>query len=141
LYTVLVEGDDMTEPIADAARGILDGHIMLSRALAQKGHYPAIDVLDSISRVADEVCDAAHVGARRALVKMLAAYRESEDLIQIGAYARGSNPETDAAIEFVPRINEILRQGSGDRVVFQQSRDLAVRLAGEIAQRLQMRRG
>jgi flagellum-specific ATP synthase len=140
LYTVLVEGDDMTEPIADAARGILDGHIMLSRALAQKGHYPAIDVLDSISRVADEVCDAAHVGARRALVKMLAAYRESEDLIQIGAYARGSNPETDAAIEFVPRINEILRQGSGDRVVFQQSRDLAVRLAGEIAQRLQMRR-
>ncbi|MFT3686206.1 MAG: FliI/YscN family ATPase [Phycisphaerales bacterium] len=110
LYTVLVEGDDMTEPVADAARGILDGHIILSRSLAQKGHYPAIDVLDSVSRVADDVTDATHQAARRQLVKLLALYREVEDLVQIGAYAKGSNAETDLAIGYQGRINDLLRQ-------------------------------
>ena len=110
LYTVLVEGDDMTEPVADAARGILDGHIILSRSLAQKGHYPAIDVLDSVSRVADDVTDATHQAARRQLIRLLALYREVEDLVQIGAYAKGSSAETDLAISFQGRINDLLKQ-------------------------------
>ena len=88
LYTILVEGDDMTEPIADAARGILDGHLILSRRLAHRGHYPAIDVLDSVSRVADDVSDAELISARRTLARLLALYTDVEDLVQIGAYAR-----------------------------------------------------
>src|SRR5690606_17694614 len=108
LYTILVEGDDMTEPIADAARGILDGHIILSRRLAQRAHYPAIDVLDSVSRVADDVCDLAHIEARRQIVRLMAVYRDVEDLVQIGAYAPGSNPEADVAIEYRARIVELL---------------------------------
>src|SRR4029079_12739795 len=84
LSSILVEGDDMTEPVADAARGILDGHIILSRLLAQRNHYPAVDVLDSVSRVADEVSDQAHIAARRQVVKMMAAYKKIEDLVQIG---------------------------------------------------------
>jgi FliI/YscN family ATPase len=119
LYAVLVEGDDMTEPVSDAARGILDGHIILSRALAQKNHYPAIDVLDSVSRVADEVSKPAHIAARRQVVKLLAAYRKVEDLVQIGAYAKGSSPESDAAISFHPRILEILQQGPAEREGFE----------------------
>lgn len=115
LYTVLVEGDDMTEPIADAARGILDGHIILSRRLAQKGHFPAVDVLDSVSRVAGDITDERCGAARRQILRMLAAYRDVEDLIQIGAYARGAKPESDVAIEFNPAINDILRQGAQDR--------------------------
>lgn len=111
LYSVLVEGDDMTEPIADAARGILDGHIMLSRLLAQRGHYPAIDVLDSISRIADDVCDQAHVHARRQFVRLLGAYKQVEDLVQIGAYAKGSSPEADVAIRYRQSILDILQQG------------------------------
>lgn len=110
LYTVLVDGDDMTEPVADAARGILDGHLVLSRKLAQRGHYPAIDVLDSISRVLDDVTDRAHQDARRQVIRLLAAYREVEELVQIGAYAAGSNPEADVAIELRPRILAILQQ-------------------------------
>lgn len=110
LYTVLVEGDDMTEPIADAARGILDGHIMLSRKLAQKAHYPAIDVLDSVSRVADEITDAQHSQDRRHIMRLLALHREVEELVQIGAYVRGSSPETDIAIDAHRRICEYLRQ-------------------------------
>jgi len=140
LYTVLVEGDDMTEPVADAARGILDGHVILSRTLAQRGHYPAIDVLDSISRVADEVCDPAHIGARRTMVRVLASYRKSEDLIQIGAYARGSDSETDLAIDYTPRINEIMRQTSAENEAFSASRERMVRLALDINSRAQAQR-
>jgi flagellum-specific ATP synthase len=110
LYTVLVEGDDMTEPVADAARGILDGHMILSRDLAQRGHYPAIDVLDSVSRVQGDVTDDAHRAARRQVLRWLALFREVEDLVQIGAYAKGSNPETDQALTMVARINDLLRQ-------------------------------
>ncbi|MFZ4749291.1 MAG: FliI/YscN family ATPase [Phycisphaerales bacterium] len=117
-YTVLVEGDDMTEPIADAAKGILDGHIVLSRKLAERVHYPAIDVLSSISRVADQVSDPNHLAARRHLGRLLGAYREAEELIQIGAYAKGSNPDVDAAIALRPAIDAFLKQRSDERAEF-----------------------
>jgi len=131
LYAILVEGDDMTEPVADAARGILDGHVILSRRLAQKGHYPAIDVLDSISRVADDVCDPHHVAARRQVVRMLAAFRDVEELVQIGAYARGSGAESDTAIEFAPRIDELLCQERDESEPFDQSRSRMLKVAVE----------
>lgn len=115
LYTVLVEGDDMTEPVADAARGILDGHIVLSRKLAERVHFPAIDILGSISRVADQISDANHLAARRHVSRLLAAYREAEELIQIGAYAKGSSPDVDAAIAMRPAIDAFLKQGSHER--------------------------
>jgi flagellum-specific ATP synthase len=111
LYAVLVEGDDMTEPIADACRAILDGHIVLSRALAAANHYPAIDVLDSISRVMPDVTDAAHQSAAAAVRNMLATYKEAEDLINIGAYVGGSNPRIDLAISKIESIRHFLRQG------------------------------
>lgn len=130
LYTVLVEGDDMTEPVADAARGILDGHIILSRSLAQKGHYPAIDVLDSVSRVADDVTDAVHQAARRQLVRLLALYREVEDLVQIGAYAKGSSAETDLAIHYQQRINDLLKQDRTSEK-FEEAKAKMVKLALE----------
>lgn len=117
-YTVLVEGDDMTEPIADAAKGILDGHILLSRRIAERAHYPAIDILASISRVADQVSDQNHLNARRHLSRMLAAYREAEELIQIGAYAKGSNPDVDAAITLKPAIEAFLRQDTRERAEY-----------------------
>ena len=127
----------MTEPVADAARGILDGHVILSRKLAQRGHYPAIDVLDSISRVADEVCDPHQVQARRQMIRLLAAYREAEDLIQIGAYARGSNPTTDVAIRYHDRMIELLQQGSKEIEPFDRSRQRMITLAIEAGADLQ----
>ncbi len=111
LYTILVEGDDMTEPVADAARGILDGHVILSRKLAQKGHFPAVDVLDSVSRVADDIAAPEHIEARRRVLRMLAVHKDVEELVQIGAYAKGSNPEADIAITLMPEALELLRQG------------------------------
>ncbi len=137
IYTILVEGDDMTEPIADAARGVLDGHLILSRDLARKGHYPAIDPLDSISRVATEVTSAAHVAARAMIQRMLAAYRDVQDLVQIGAYARGSNPTADVAIHFKDRIDELLQQGAGEEEPFDQSSARLITLATEIGAVLQ----
>jgi flagellum-specific ATP synthase len=134
LYTILVEGDDMTEPVADAARGILDGHVMLSRKLAQKAHFPAIDVLDSVSRVADDVASSEHMSARRQVSKLLATYREVEDLVNIGAYARGSNPEADVAIEYQRAINDILRQGKDDKLTSEQGMQLFLKLASESAE-------
>lgn len=129
LYTILVEGDDMTEPVSDAARGILDGHVILSRKLAQKAHYPAIDVLDSVSRVADDVTDPSHQAARRQILRLMAVYREVEDLVQIGAYARGSNPDADVAIELHPLINDLLRQHAADTPTFDQSKASLLKLA------------
>lgn len=129
LYTVLVEGDDMTEPVADAARGILDGHIILSRALAQRNHYPAVDVLDSVSRVADEVSDQAHIAARRQVVRLMAAYKKIEDLVQIGAYAKGSSVESDVAIALQPRILELLQQGNSEREAFEAGKAKLLKLA------------
>lgn len=134
LYTILVEGDDMTEPVSDAARGILDGHVILSRKLAQKGHFPAIDVLDSVSRVADAVTPPEHAAARREVVRMVAAYRDVEDLVQIGAYARGSNPDADAAIEMQGQIISLLRQSGDDSETFEQSRARLLRLGKDITE-------
>lgn len=109
-FTVLVEGDDMNEPIADAVRGILDGHIVLSRQLGASGHYPAIDILSSISRVAGDVSTPEHRTAARKVREALSVYRQSEDLIQLGAYVSGSNTKLDASIRARDRITQFLRQ-------------------------------
>jgi flagellum-specific ATP synthase len=114
MYSVLVEGEDMAEPIADACRGTLDGHIQLDRSLAEQGHYPAIDVPSSISRVATDVTDSHHRAARQEVLKLISAYRRVEDLVNIGAYAAGSNPEFDLAIAAKPVIDRLLTQGSGE---------------------------
>jgi len=110
LYTVLVDGDDMNEPIADAVRGILDGHIVLSRRLAAKGYYPAIDVLESVSRVMPAVVDNDHVVLARKIKELLAVYNEAEDLIVIGAYIPGTDARIDEAIEKVDAIKDFLTQ-------------------------------
>jgi flagellum-specific ATP synthase len=116
LYTVLVEGDDTNEPIADAARSILDGHIVLSRELAMQNHYPAIDVLRSISRVMDDVVDASQRRNAGRLKETLATFRKAEDLINIGAYVAGSSSKIDYAIKMIDRINAYLRQDVGEAV-------------------------
>ncbi|MEA3402280.1 MAG: FliI/YscN family ATPase [Armatimonadota bacterium] len=110
LYAILVEGDDMTEPVADAARGILDGHIVLSRELANQGHYPAVDVLQSVSRLMDAVVDEEHQRHARTLCENMAVYAEHEDLITLGAYEAGSDPAVDRAIALRPQILRFLRQ-------------------------------
>ena len=110
LYTVLVEGDDLAEPISDVARATLDGHIILSRDLADRGHFPAIDMLSSVSRVMRHVIDKNQYGLSRKMKEHIAAYREVEDLINIGAYQRGTNPRADAAIERMEAINDFLTQ-------------------------------
>jgi flagellum-specific ATP synthase len=121
LYTVLVEGDDMTEPVADAVRSILDGHIVLSRRLASAGHYPAVDVLESVSRVMPVITTPEHQKAVHRLVDMMATYREAEDLVNIGAYVKGSNPRIDEALKNWDRIREFLRQGSDEKEDFDRS--------------------
>lgn len=110
-YTVLVEGDDMTEPIADAVRSITDGHIWLSRSLAQRAHYPAVDVLQSVSRVMIDVTDDEHRRSAHEVQRLLAVYRDIEDLVNIGAYVPGANPENDLAVRSQGLINAFLRQG------------------------------
>jgi len=110
IYTVLVEGDDMNEPIADAVRGILDGHVVLSRALATANHFPAIDVLESVSRVINEVCLPEEIEVVAKARDLLATYRKSEDLISIGAYVSGHNPKLDSAVLKNPGIVDFLRQ-------------------------------
>jgi flagellum-specific ATP synthase len=121
LYTVLVEGDDMNEPIADAARSILDGHIVLTRELADRNHYPAIDVLKSISRVMEDIASLQHKHNSGSLKELLATYRKAEDLINIGAYVSGSNPAIDRSIEKIERITRFLRQDITESVGFEQS--------------------
>ena len=113
ILTVLVDGDDMNEPIADAARSILDGHIVLDRKVAHKGHFPAIDILASASRLFTEVAAAEHQTDAVSLRKIVATYREVEDLIQIGAYKKGAIPATDAAIATLPTVNQFLQQAVG----------------------------
>lgn len=115
LYTVLVEGDDFNEPIADAVRAILDGHLVLTRELAMQNHYPAIDVLASVSRVMNDIADDTHLGLANQLKKVLATYRKHEDLIKIGAYSAGSSPDIDYAIEKNHLINAYLRQEIDER--------------------------
>ena len=121
MYTVLVEGDDMTDPVADAVRSILDGHIVLSRRLASAGHYPAVDVLESVSRVMPAITTEEHRRAAHRLLDMMATYREAEDLINIGAYVKGSNPRIDEALRNWDRIRVFLRQQSDEKAAFDES--------------------
>lgn len=121
LYTVLVDGDDFNEPITDTARSILDGHIMLSRKLVHKNHYPAIDVLQSISRCMSQIAEREHKQLSGKLKNVLATYNEAEDLINIGAYKSGSNPEIDYAISRIQAVNEFLRQDVNDKFSFEQT--------------------
>jgi flagellum-specific ATP synthase len=123
-YTVLTEGDDMQDPVADAARAILDGHIVLSRALADEGHYPAIDVEASISRAMPNIITGEHLAAARRLRHLYSRYQQSRDLISVGAYVAGSDTETDAAIERLPAIRRFL----------QQDLDIAFNVAGSVAE-------
>lgn len=118
LYTVLVEGDDFNEPISDAARSILDGHISLSRSLAHNNHYPAIDVLQSISRVMVDIVDKEHKNKANELLNIVATYKKAEDLINIGAYVQGSNPGIDYAVKMIDKVNSFLKQNVGERVDF-----------------------
>lgn len=111
IYAVLVEGDDLTEPVADSVRSIVDGHIVLARELAERGHYPAIDVLASVSRLMPQVAKKEHLAAARRLVAALSTYRRAEDIINIGAYVPGSNPEIDDATRRIGDINRYLAQG------------------------------
>lgn len=115
LYTVLVEGDDMDDPIADSVRSIVDGHIVLSRSLAQKGHYPAIDIMQSTSRVMRNVTDPAHYELAMRFRELMAHYKEAEDLINIGAYKKGSNAKVDRAIDLHDRIEDFLKQEIGTK--------------------------
>ncbi|MDD5722886.1 MAG: flagellar protein export ATPase FliI [Syntrophales bacterium] len=123
LYTVLVEGDDFNEPIADAARSILDGHISLSRELASQNHYPAVDILNSISRVMFDIVDVKHKKMANEILNVMATYKRAEDLINIGAYVKGSNPGIDRAIRMVDRVNAFLTQGVDEKISFRQSRE------------------
>jgi flagellum-specific ATP synthase len=118
LYTVLVDGDDMNEPIADTARGILDGHIVLDRKLGQKNHYPAIDILQSISRVMSSIATKEHKQLAGTLKNVLATYQEAEDLINIGAYKNGSNPDIDYAIKKIKDVNAYLCQETDEKFTF-----------------------
>ena len=124
LYTVLVDGDDMTEPVTDTARSILDGHVVLSRSMAHKNHYPAIDVLESISRVMSDIVTDEHKKLAGEIRKNLAVYREAEDLINVGAYVKGSNAEIDKAISLIGGINAFLKQGVTEKFDFEETMKL-----------------
>ena len=121
IYTVLVEGDDMNEPISDTARGILDGHISLKRDLASRNHYPAIDVLNSVSRVMEDVADEQHKDAAGKLQEVVATYRDAEDLINIGAYEEGSNPRIDHALAHIDSVNNFLQQGINETMAYEET--------------------
>jgi flagellum-specific ATP synthase len=132
IYTVLVEGDDITEPISDATRGVLDGHVWLSRSLANAGHYPAVSVLESISRVMVDVVDPEQLEAAREIRRLLALWADIEDLVNIGAYARGSNPQFDLVIETRPMISEFLQQRIDERATLAETREALLKLHSDI---------
>ena len=137
LYTVLVDGDDMNEPIADAVRSILDGHVVLTRSLAHAGHYPAIDVLQSVSRLIGEiVTPGGPGGADTRLRAALAAYREKEDLISIGAYQPGTDPVLDAAIGLRPAIDAFLKQRVDEPSIVDEADAQLLGLAAELVRRM-----
>lgn len=123
LFTVLVEGDDMDDPIADSVRSIVDGHIVLSRQLAQRGHFPAIDVLQSASRVMRSVVSESHLQAAQKIREMMATYKETEDLINIGAYKKGINPKIDLSVDMHESIDRFLKQKVDERSQFQHALD------------------
>ncbi len=128
IYTVLVEGDDDNEPISDTVRGIIDGHIMLSRKIARKNHYPAIDVLASVSRLMTLIAAPQHLETANRVRNLMSTYHENQDLISIGAYKSGSNPELDEAISRMDKINRFLQQEVGEQIPFQET----VRLLSEV---------
>jgi flagellum-specific ATP synthase len=123
IYTVLVEGDDLDDPIADGARSILDGHIVLSRKLANENHYPAVDVLKSISRVMKDIVEREQVGYAGKILEVLAEYERAEDLINIGAYQAGSNKKIDYAISMVDKVRTFLKQDSGEKAGLEETLD------------------
>jgi flagellum-specific ATP synthase len=122
LYTVLVEGDDLEDPVADSARSLLDGHLVLSRRIANKGQYPAIDVLQSVSRVMDQVTEKSHSQEARRLKQILSRYQDNEDAINLGLYIRGSDLAIDEAIEKEPQIREFLMQSREESASFYESK-------------------
>ncbi|HQI28606.1 MAG TPA: FliI/YscN family ATPase, partial [Sedimentisphaerales bacterium] len=121
ILTVLVENDDLTDPVADSARSLLDGHIVLSRKLADRGHYPAVDILRSISRLMSAVVSEEHRAAAQKLREIYATYADAEDLINIGAFSPGSNRRIDGAVSLIDRINEFLRQPMRQRTPFEET--------------------
>ncbi|MFD3157482.1 flagellar protein export ATPase FliI [Haloimpatiens sp. FM7330] len=132
-YTVLVDGDDFNEPIADAVRGILDGHIVLSRALAAKNHYPAIDILSSVSRLMPEISCDEHKKSASIGRDILATYKDSEDLINIGAYVKGSNKKVDRALEYYDILEKYLKQGIIEKAEFNDSVDILVQMFSQVS--------
>jgi flagellar biosynthesis/type III secretory pathway ATPase len=132
IYTVLVDGDDFNEPVADAARSILDGHVVLTRKLASAGHFPAIDVLDSKSRVRDQIVPPAQKAAANLLLQLEAAYREKEDLIMVGAYQKGSDPMVDAAVALREQALSFLRQRPEEHAGYPMTQATLAHLATQI---------
>jgi len=130
LYTVLVDGDDLTEPVTDTARGILDGHIVLNRKIANRGHYPAIDVLASVSRVMPDIVGKEHKAAANAFRRFMAVYNDAEDLINIGAYVKGSNVSIDEAIDKHDDIEDFLTQSTEEKFEFDDTINALERIAG-----------
>jgi flagellar biosynthesis/type III secretory pathway ATPase len=129
IYTVLVEGDDFNEPVADHVRSVLDGHVVLSRRLASAGHYPAIEVTDSVSRIRDQIISTDQREAANEVLSLVAAYREKEDLISVGAYHAGSDPVVDNAIRLRSGINDFLRQKPTEAADFGEIRERLLALA------------
>ena len=129
-YTVLVDGDDMNEPIADTVRGILDGHFVLDRNLANKGQYPAINTLKSVSRVMNNISEREHIKSAERLRELLSTYYNSEDLINIGAYKKGASKEIDEAIQKYPQIISFLKQGTHEKMTIQESVNALMQLVG-----------
>jgi len=130
LYTVLVDGDDLTEPVTDTARSVLDGHIVLARKIANRNHYPAIDVLASVSRCMSDIVDKDHKRTANELKKSMAVYANSEDLINIGAYVKGSSTEIDDAIQKHDAINNFLTQGVDENFSLEDSVSLIRQIVG-----------
>jgi flagellum-specific ATP synthase len=131
-YTVLMEGDDQQDPLVDAVRSLLDGHVVLSRALAAEGWYPPIEILDSISRLMPSVAGAEHREAAALVRRLLAAYRRSEDLVRIGAYKPGADEDLDRALRARPLLREFLAQDAGERLHYAEGLERLMRLADEI---------
>jgi len=132
IYTVLVEADDFNEPISDTVRGIVDGHIILSRRLAEANHYPAIDVLASISRLMTEVATKEHLEASRKIRDIMATYYDAKDLIDVGAYSKGTDPKIDKAIELIDEINAFLRQEVDEKSTFEDTINHLIEIANKI---------